>query len=208
MKHLLLPLDLQLFAEPGEGGTGGNEPGAQGGAQPATEIDYGKIEEIISKRSTQTQDNVLKGYLKQQGLSGEELDQAVANFKSQKQQAAIKAKEEQENMKLENQKLKAQILNSNIDTKLASLAAAEGVNADKIPFLAKLIEREGLADDKGNVIEDKVKEAMNTVLKAFPDFKGSSQQSGGFQQIGGGGSNQNPNSVDEKLDAIFGVEKK
>lgn len=208
MKHLLLPLDLQLFAEPGEGGTGGNEPGAQGGTQPATEIDYGKIEEIISKRSTQTQDNVLKGYLKQQGLSGEELDQAVANFKSQKQQAAIKAKEEQENMKLENQKLKAQILNSNIDTKLASLAAAEGVNSDKIPFLAKLIEREGLADDKGNVIEDKVKEAMNTVLKAFPDFKGSTQQSGGFQQIGGGGSNQNPNSVDEKLDAIFGVKKK
>lgn len=206
----LFKLNLQLFAEPGEGGGDGNnggDPGAQGSNQQPS-IDYGKIEEIINKRSSKTQDNVLVGYLKQQGLSGEELDQAVANFKQQKQQAAIKAQEEQENMRIENQKLKAQILNSNIDSKLASLAAAEGVKADKIPFLAKLIEREGLSDEQGNVLEDKVKEAMNNVIKAFPDFKGTEQQNNGFQQIGSGGNNQNTNSIDEKLDAIFGVKRK
>lgn len=207
----LFKLNLQLFAEPGGEGTGGgagNEPGAQGGAQQTEPIDYGKIEEIINKRSSKTQDNVLIGYLKQQGLSGEELDQAVANYKNQKQQDAIRAKQEQENMKLENQKLKEQILNSNIDSKLASLAATEGINADKIPFLAKLIDRNGLADEKGSVIEDKVKEAMNTVLKAFPDFKGNNQQNdNGFQQIGSGGSDQNTNSVEDRLDAIFGVKK-
>ena len=201
----LFKLNLQLFAEPGEGDSGGNEPGAQGGN---VQIDYGKIEEIVNKRSSQTQDSVLKGYLKQQGLSGEELDQAVANYKNQKQQDAIRAKQEQENMKLENQKLKEQILNSNIDSKLASLAATEGINADKIPFLSKLIDRNGLADDKGNVLEDKVKEAMNAVVKAFPDFKGNNQQNdNGFQQIGSGGSDQNTNSVEDRLDAIFGVKK-
>ena len=201
----LFKLNLQLFAEPGEGDSGGNEPGAQGGN---VQIDYGKIEEIVNKRSSQTQDSVLKGYLKQQGLSGEELYQAVANYKNQKQQDAIRAKQEQENMKLENQKLKEQILNSNIDSKLASLAATEGINADKIPFLSKLIDRNGLADDKGNVLEDKVKEAMNAVVKAFPDFKGNNQQNdNGFQQIGSGGSDQNTNSVEDRLDAIFGVKK-
>lgn len=209
----LFQLNLQLFAESGgEGASGGagNDPSAQGENSQQTTIDYDKIEEIVNKRSSQTQDSVLKGYLKQQGLSGEELNQAITNYKEQKQQAALQAKQEQENMKLENQRLKAQILNSNIDTKLASLAAAEGVNADKIPFLAKLIEREGLSDEKGNILEDKVKEAMNTVLKAFPDFKGGSQgNNNGFQQIGGdGGSNQGTNTIDEKLDAIFGVGKK
>lgn len=203
-------LNLQLFAElGGDEGTGGNsDPSAQGGTQQSVSIDYGKIEEIINKRSSKTQDNVLIGYLKQQGLSGEELDQAVTNFKNQKEQAAIQAQQEQENMKLENQQLKAQILNSNIDSKLSSLAAAEGINADKIPFLAKLIERDGLSDEKGNVLEDKVKEAMNAVIKAFPDFKGANQQNNGFQQIGSGGNSQNTNSVDEKLDAIFGIKKK
>ena len=56
--------------------------------------------------------------------------------------------------------------------------------------------------------EDKVKEAINGVLKAFPDFKGSSQQNNGFQQIGSSGSQSSTSSVDETLDAIFGVKKK
>lgn len=206
---LFLPLNIQLFADgDGADGSGGTASQTQESNQQTQGIDYSRIEEIITKRSNQAQDSVLKGYLKQQGLSGEELDQAVANYKAQKQQATIQAQQEQENMRQENARLKTQILNSTIDNRLTSLAAAEGVNADKIPFLAKLIDRSGLTDDKGNVLDDKIKEAMNTVIKAFPDFKGSSQQNNGFQQIGSGGTNQNTNSVDEKLDAIFGIKKK
>lgn len=210
MKNLLLkfPLHLQLFAEPGDGGGAGSEPAGQQNTDQQLQIDYSKIEEIVNKRSSKTQDNVLKGYLKQQGLTGEELDQAVITYKQQKETAKQQAIQDQENMKLENERLKAQILNSNIDSKLSTLAAAEGVSADKIPFLAKLIDRKGLSDDKGNVLEDKVKEAMGAVIKAFPDFKNNVQNNNGFEQIGGGGSQQQTNSVDEKLDAIFGVNKK
>lgn len=208
MKNLL-KLNIQLFAEPGEGGSGGTggDPGAQGG-QPQVQVDYDKIEEIVNKRSSQTQDSVLKGYLKQQGLSGEELDQAINNFKTQKQQATLQAQQEQENMRIENQKLKAQILNSNIDNKLSVLASAEGIPAEKISFLSKLIDRNGLTDEKGEVLEDKVKEAMNAIIKAFPDFKGNSQQNNrGFQQIGSGGNQQQQNSIEDELDAIFGIKK-
>lgn len=210
MKNLLLkfPLHLQLFAEPGDGGGAGSEPAGQQNTDQQLQIDYSKIEEIVNKRSSKTQDNVLKGYLKQQGLTGEELDQAVITYKQQKETAKQQAIQDQETMKLENERLKAQILNSNIDSKLSTLAAAEGVSADKIPFLAKLIDRKGLSDDKGNVLEDKVKEAMGAVIKAFPDFKNNVQNNNGFEQIGGGGSQQQTNSVDEKLDAIFGVNKK
>lgn len=208
MKNLL-KLNIQLFAEPVEGGSGGTggDSGAQG-EQPQVQVDYDKIEEIVNKRSSQTQDSVLKGYLKQQGLSGEELDQAINNFKTQKQQATLQAQQEQENMRIENQKLKAQILNSNIDNKLSVLASAEGIPAEKIPFLSKLIDRNGLADEKGEVLEDEVKEAMNAIIKAFPDFKGNSQQSNrGFQQIGSGGNQQQQNSIEDELDAIFGIKK-
>lgn len=207
---LKYPLNIQLFTEPGGDGGAGNEPGAQGGtnAQQNTQIDYGKIEEIVNKRSNSFGEGVLKNYLKQQGLTGDELDQAVASYKQQKSQAEQQKIQEQENIKLENQQLKAQILNSNIDSKLTSLAAAEGISADKIPFLAKLIERDGLADDKGNVLEVKVKEAINNVIKVFPDFKGSSSQQGGFQQIGGAGNQQQQSSTDDQLDAIFGIKKK
>lgn len=189
----LLKLNIQLFAADGGDGTGGtgtSTTGAQVDTQvQQPQIDYEKMAEAINKRTSQTADNVLKGYLKQQGLTGEELDQAVNTFKQQKATAEQNAIQEQENMKLENQKLKAQILNSNIDSKLSTLAAAEGVSADKIPFLAKLIDRNGLADEKGNILEDKIKEAIGVVIKAFPDFKGNVQQNNnGFQQIGSAGN--------------------
>ena len=189
----LLKLNIQLFAADGGDGTGGTGTSTTGGQVDAQgqqpQIDYEKMAEAINKRTSQTADNVLKGYLKQQGLTGEELDQAVNTFKQQKATAEQNAIQEQENMKLENQKLKAQILNSNIDSKLSTLAAAEGVSADKIPFLAKLIDRNGLADEKGNIFEDKIKEAIGLGIKAFPDFKGNVQQNNnGFQQIGSAGN--------------------
>ena len=46
------------------------------------------------------------------------------------------------------------------------------------------------------------------MLKAFPDFKNNEQANNGFQQIGGNGSNNNTNTVDARLDAIFGIKKK
>jgi hypothetical protein len=204
----LFKLNIQLFSEPGgdgSGGTAGNDPGAQGGTQSQqTQIDYSKIEEMINKRNSQAQDNLLKGFLKQEGLTGEELNQAVNTFKQQKAAAEQQKIQESENIKLENQRLRAQILNSDIDSKLTALATAEGVSADKIPFLSKLIDRNGLADDKGNVLEDKVKEAMENVIKAFPDFKGTDQQNNnGFQQIGAGGNNdQQGGAPDQRLAAF------
>lgn len=202
----LFKLNLQLFAEPGEGGGAATTTGADSGTTQT--IDYARIEEIVNKRTASTTDNVLKGYLKQQGLTGEELDQAIATFKQQKAAAETQKQTDYENATRRVQELETQILNSNIDSKLTTVAASEGVSAEKIPFLLKLVERKDLADDKGNVSEDKVKEAINGVLKAFPDFKGSSQQNNGFQQIGSAGSQSSTSSVDETLDAIFGVKKK
>lgn len=189
-KQKFLLNNLQLFAEPGAGegaDGGGNEPGAQV-QQP--QIDYEKMAEAIDKRTSQTTDNLLKGYLKQQGLTGEELNKAVNSFKQQKAQEETQKAQEHEQDKLRIKELEAQILNSNIDTTLSTLAAAEGVSPDKVPFLAKLIDRDGLADEKGNIIEDKVKEALEAIIKVFPDFKGNVQQNNnGFQQIGSTGSN-------------------
>lgn len=207
MKNLLFKLHLQLFAEPGEGGTGTATNG-QGADLGNVSIDYARIEEIVNKRTAGTADNVLKGYLKQQGLTGEELDQAVNTFKQQKAAAAQQKETDYQNLVQRNKELEAKILNTSIDNKITSLAAGEGVSTDKIPFLMKLVERKNLADDKGNVSEDKVKEAINEVLKAFPDFKGSSQQNNGFQQIGSAGSQSSTSSVDDTLDAIFGIKKK
>lgn len=204
MKNKKFKLDIQFFAEGGDGGNAG----AQATQTNTSTIDYTKIEEIVNKRSQTSADSVLKGILKEQGLTGDELNQAVADYKNKKAEEKKTAKQEQDRIKLENEQLKAQILNSNIDSKLTALATTEGVKAEKIPFLLKLAERTNLSNDKGEIDDAKCKEAIDNVLKAFPDFKNNVQANNGFQQIGGNGSNNNTNTVDARLDAIFGIKKK
>jgi hypothetical protein len=208
-ENLKYPLDIQLFAEGGSGGEGGNT-GTQAGAQVTAtqQIDYDKLAEVVSKRAAGTEDKVLQGYFKQQGLSAEQATEAINQYKLAQ---ATKQQEEAQriqSMKQENEKLKTQILNSQIDTKVAELASTLGVQIDKVPFLNKLVDRSNATKEDGTLNDENIKAAIETVLKAFPDFK-STTQVGGFQQIGGGNQGgAGGNGVDDQLDGIFGVKKK
>lgn len=207
--YLRYPLNIQLFAEDGSGGEGG-DTGAQAGAQVTAtqQIDYDKLAEVVSKRSAGTEDKVLQGYFKQQGLTPEQASEAMNQYK---QAQATKQQEEAQRiqtMQQENAQLKAQILNSQIDAKVAELAGTLGVQVEKLPFLSKLVDRSKAAKEDGTLNEDNIRTAIETVLKAFPDFK-STTQAGGFQQIGGGNQGgAGGNGVDDQLDSIFGVKKK
>lgn len=191
LKH---ELDIQLFT----GGEGGNDNPAT--TPPATgvtpEIDYVKLAEIVNGRITKTEDSVLKGYFKQQGLSPEEAAQAMDAFKQSRQQSAQQEEQKVKDVEAENTKLKAQILNANIDSAITDVAVKEGIVAEKIPFLLKFVEREGLTNESGDIIDDKAKQAVEEVIKAFPDFKGTAT-AGGFQQIGAGGGSDNIPSANQ-----------
>lgn len=85
-------MNLQFFAEPA-GSAAGTEPtaGAQGQQAPpagqqttAPQIDYGKIQQMLDGTLAAKEDTALKAYFKQQGLSEEEMKQAIAAFKQQK----------------------------------------------------------------------------------------------------------------------------
>lgn len=190
--NLKYELDIQLFAD-GEGGDG-NPVGTPAAAVVTPEIDYAKLAEIVNGRTTKTEDSVLKGYFKQQGLSPEEAAQAMDAFKQSRQQSAQQEEQKVKDMEAENTKLKAQILNAKIDGAITDVAVKEGIVAEKLPFLLKFVEREGLTNESGDIIDDKAKQAVEEVIKAFPDFKGNAT-AGGFQQIGaGGGSENNPSA--------------
>lgn len=198
-------LNLQLFAED-SAGTSATNPGEGQTSVNSTAIDNGRIEQIVNSRA----DSIIKSVMKQHGLSGDELDAALKAYKEQKTQQSESEKKRISDMEIRLKEYEAKEIDYKINSSLHKLANDEGVSLDKIPYLEKLISKEGLVDEKGNVKEDAVKEQMNAVLKAFPDFKGSSNNQGeaGYQQIGGAGGNGSSNTVDAQLDAIFGIAKK
>lgn len=77
-KEMIKRFTLQIFAEDGNGNNGGandggntgNNTGAAGGAgNGGANIDYDRLAQIIAGKQTATEDSVIRGYLKQQGLS-------------------------------------------------------------------------------------------------------------------------------------------
>lgn len=107
MKKRIL-MNLQLFAEdpaptePPVSPTPVNNPPA------GPEIDYDKLAQIVQGKQTATEESVLRGYFKNQGLSKEDADKAISDFK-EKQKAndpGTKVKElEEELSQYKNEKI-------------------------------------------------------------------------------------------------------
>lgn len=216
MAKLLFSLDIQLFAEgdgAGTGGAGGEGSGSStagaSGTQSTAQIDYEQLADVISRRTSGTEDKVLQGYFKQQGLSSEQAAEAIRQYKESQKQKRDDEVNRVRNMEQENARLKLQIQNADIDKEITTLATKEGVSAEKLPFLLKMVERDGIIDQEGNLQSDKAKAALETVLKAFPEFKGSASGSGIQPLVGGNGGSGNggASATDAALDAIFGIKK-
>ena len=58
----------------------------------------------------------------------------------------------------------------------------------------------------GSIDDEKVKSAIEEVLKAFPEFKSTQQSSNGFQQIGAKSGDKA--GMQDLLDQAFGIKKK
>lgn len=216
MAKLLFSLDIQLFAEgdgAGTGGEGGEGSGSStagaSGTQSTAQIDYEQLADVISRRTSGTEDKVLQGYFKQQGLSSEQAAEAIRQYKESQKQKRDDEVNRVRNMEQENARLKLQIQNADIDKEITTLATKEGISAEKLPFLLKMVEREGIIDQEGKLQSDKAKAALETVLKAFPEFKGSASGSGIQPLVGGNGGSGNggASATDAALDAIFGIKK-
>lgn len=85
-----MPLNIQRFAE-NDGGGQGAEPSntvSNNGqvANQTTGIDYDKIQGMIDSRNQKTEDNVLKSYFQSQGMSEDEMKQAINSFKTQREE--------------------------------------------------------------------------------------------------------------------------
>ena len=70
----------------GAGGSGAAEGGNGGSGQAAQpfEFDYEKLASIVTGKQSAAEDTVLKGYFKQQGLSADEMAEAIKQFKEQR----------------------------------------------------------------------------------------------------------------------------
>lgn len=201
-QKIKFPLQLQFFAGEGEGAGDGEDTQQQQVQTP--QFDYQKLADLITGKQSVTEDTVLKSYFKQQGLSQEEMNQAITSFKQQK------AANQPDVGVLQTQAKEAQrqAQQAVIERDAYLLSAELGVDLKTMPYLLKMADLAEVVGEDGKVVQDKLKEALNKVLEALPQLKQQQQQVQSGFKIGAAGGEQTQSSVDEQLDRIFGIKKK
>lgn len=160
-----------------------NEPQPTPQGNPAPAFDYDKLASLITGKQNVTEDTVLKSYFKEQGLSADEMKQAIGAFKEQKAKntpdiAKIQSEVESAN----NAKLTAEVNQS------ATLEAVkQGVDVASIPYVLKMADFSAVITD-GKINTEKLTEAVKKVLDDVPALKKTADNSAGVQKIGGDGN--------------------
>lgn len=208
-----LPINLQFFAEGGDGngdqnaGSNNNgQAGQQGGQnnQQTAGVDYDRLQEMINTATAKKENAVIKDYFMQQGLSENELHQAITAFKQSKEQQANA--QQNANASLQNEVAAAQkdAEQARIELAATQVAITLGIEAKTVPYVLKMADFSKAKGTDGKISEDNVKAALEQVLKDVPALKPAKDSNGGFQIGGPGGGNANQ-ANEEALKRAFGL---
>lgn len=171
MKEIKYPylLNLQLFADGGEDDKD-NEPSEKHSTNQQIEIDYEKLAQAINGRKQVAGDAALKNYLKEQGLSDKQLDDAVRMYKENETK---KAKDEEDRIQKiikENEAYKANEAKKIIEKNATEIAKELNIRDDRINTVLKLVDTSKYVDKEGAIDREGIKKAFSDLLKELPEF--------------------------------------
>lgn len=198
-----------FYEEPGDGGGSGGGAGKdpekkdlekkdpEGGA-----VDYDKLASLITGKQTVAEDQVLKGFFKQQGLSKEEMDKAIAEFKSKRESE----KPDFDKLNGELTAAKKAALDAKMETEAFKMASSLGVDPQAMAYVYKLADKSEVIVD-GKISTDKLSEALNKVLEDVPQFKVTKKESKGMSfKVGSDGKDDKPDDKEAMMRKAFGLE--
>lgn len=197
-------MNLQMYAEPAPTPSPAPNPApAPSPTQAPVEIDYDKLAQLISGKQAATEDSLLKGYFKQQGLSQQEAEQAIAAFKAEK------AKNQPDVGALQTQLTQAQAAAQQAQIQAAATmeAVSLGIDAKSLPYILKLADFGQAVGQDGKINNETVNNALKKVLEDVPALKLQAAGGTGFIQVGNPGGSPAPQSQEDQLAAIFGNKK-
>ena len=203
-----MPMNLQFFAEgSGEGGEGngnqnnnagnGNSNQNTGNNNQGATYTQEQLDGIVNSRTARAEQSALRSFFQQQGMSENEVTQAINSYKEQR------AKNKPDVAGMQTQLAQEQSRNLQLTIEL-------GIDSKSIPYVIKMADFKDVAGENGTVDAEKVKAAINKVLEDVPALKpaGNGETNNqGFKPIGAPNNNNNQNQ-DDLLRGIFGIKKK
>ena len=192
---------------PNAGGNGGND-GAATGTKQYTQED---LDKIVIERTGRAEKSALKSFFQQQGLTEEEANAAIAEYKKTKAEKAEAskndAKVQAERAEAAEKSAKEAIARANavlIRANAQIMASSLGVKSNKLDYVVKMADLNKITiDDDGNPDEAAIKAAVEQVLKDVPELKDTKETSG--FKIGADGNKDKGGDNDDAIRRAFGL---
>lgn len=176
---------------------------------PQVNIDYDKIASLVEGKQKVAEEQVLKGYFKQQGLSAEEMTSAIEMFKKDKA-SRVPNIDELKGQISERDTLIAEANKKWLDAETTleayRIAPSLGVDPTALPYVLKMADTSNVIKES-KVDTDALKDAINKVLTDLPQLKADPEANAKGFKIGADNEQKASASTDE-LAKIFGVKIK
>ena len=201
-----IPMDLKFFAPDG-GGVGqdnaGDKGGGSGGKGSSGSDDNGssgkggsgvtftteqlkEISRMLAGGAEAKENKTLQSYFKQQGMTEEEVAEAIKAYKAQRDAS----KPDVEGMTKQLSEAQSAIQKAKIREEAYKMCDDVGVNVKTMGYILKMADFKDAVGKDGKIDSEKVKAAVNAVLEDLPQLKPDKRGNGGFRQIGGDGSGE------------------
>lgn len=166
----------------GNGGQNGNAGSASGSRGTGT-YTYEQAEEIASARANKAERAALANYFRSQGMTEDEVTQAIQDFKEQKAKRQPNTEQMQHDLD--------EALKENARMKNEKILTEKGVRSEDLDYVMFKVEK--MVDEKTDF-----KKAAEKYLKENPRFAGESRGAGTYRvstgsQSGGNGGEGNSN---------------
>lgn len=197
-------MNLQIFEDGAGSGTAGGQGGSAGagngsqngnaggasGARGTGTYTYEQAEEIANARANKAERTALADFFRKQGMTEEEVTQAIHDFREQKAKKQPNTEQMQHDLD--------EALKENARMKNEKILAEKGVRSEDLDYVMFKVEK--MVDDKTDF-----KKAAEKYLKENPRFAGSGRGTGtyrvstGSQSSGTGGEGSSNDSINAAI---------
>lgn len=190
------PADAQQNNQSGNG-----EPAAKGTQAPTYTQE--QLDSMVNAREQRAANSALKSFFEQQGMTGEEITQAIESYKSNRE----KNKLDINSITAQAEQYKAEALRAKIESQATLEALKLGVDTSAVQYVLRMADFASVTDEKGTIDGEKLKGAVSKVLEDVPQLKKDVKASG-FAQIGAGTNDTKQESETDKIRKAFGLKPK
>lgn len=201
-QKVLMPLDIQMFAESGEEDNANNQNQEVDDTSKDTKANEKKETKVNEKKYSDEELNAISLKNEQKALANQLKDLGIDDVEKAKSILA-KAKEDEEKAKSVDEKTQEALKKAEkatleaINTKIENALLRKGINDKKVTRAVRLVDKKNILDKDGEIDQSKLETEIEDLLKDFPELINKTDEDKKGFKIGDDGKEEQKDELSE-----------